>query len=120
MTFDDAFKIIKSEKFGNTVKDVTLRHTGEPQKFDFVIPDDGAGTGIEKLIDLITQLKEEYEDKETKFEYAIQRSIMSNSKSIETVRNLFAQGYKIIDKSVLNSGNGDEDYIEYVLSREKS
>lgn len=120
MTFDDAFEIIKSEKFGSTVKEVTPRHTGELQKFNFVILDDGAGTGIEKLIDLITQLKEEYEDKEPKFEYAIQRSIMSNSKSIEAVRNLLAQGYKIIDKSILNSGDGNEDYIEYVLSREKS
>lgn len=120
MTFDDAFEIIKSEKFGSTVKDVTPKHTGEPQKFDFVISDDGVGMGIEKLINLITELKQEYENKDTKFEYAIQRSIMSNSKSLDDLRNLLAKGYKIIDKSILNSGNGDEDYIEYVLSREKS
>lgn len=120
MTFDDALKIIKSEKFGTTIKDETPRHSGDPDKFDFVISDNGIGTGIEKIINLITELKEEYETKDTKFEYAIQRSIMSNSKSLDALRNLLAKGYKIIDKSVLNSGNGDEDYIEYVLSREKS
>ncbi|MGQ4573326.1 hypothetical protein ACUIJP_04490 [Leuconostoc pseudomesenteroides] len=60
MTFDEAFKVIWDEKFGNDIKDETPRHSGDPEKFDFVISDDGIGTGIEKLVDLITQLKEEY------------------------------------------------------------
>lgn len=60
MTFHEAFKVIYEEKFGTTIKDETPRHSGDPEKFDFVISDDGIGTGIEKLDDLITQLKEEY------------------------------------------------------------
>jgi len=72
------------------------------------------------VIQLINDLRQEYELKEPELEYAIQRSIMSNSGSLDALRKLLLDGYKIIDKSILNSGNGDEDYIEYVLSREKS
>jgi len=70
------------------------------------------------VIQLINDLRQEYELKEPELEYAIQRSIMSNSASLDALRKLLSDGYKIIDKSVLNSGNAD--YIEYVLSREKN
>lgn len=69
------------------------------------------------VIQLINDLRQEYELKEPELEYAIQRSIMSNSASLDTLRKLLSEGYKIIDKSILNSGNAD--YIEYILSREK-
>ena len=69
------------------------------------------------VIQLINDLRQEYELKEPELEYAIQRSIMSNSASLDALRKLLSDGYKIIDKSVLNSGNAD--YIEYILSREK-
>lgn len=67
------------------------------------------------VIQLINELRQEYELKYPKFKYEIQRSIMSNSDSLNAVRKLLANGYKIIDKSVLNSGSAD--YIEYVLSK---
>ncbi|WP_273715505.1 hypothetical protein [Leuconostoc mesenteroides] len=67
------------------------------------------------VIQLINELRQEYELKDPKFKYEIQRSILSNSDSLNAVRKLLANGYKIIDKSVLNSGNAD--YIEYVLSK---
>ncbi len=67
------------------------------------------------VIQLINELRQEYELKEPKFKYEIQRSIMSNSNSLNAVRKLLANGYKIIDKSVLNSGSAD--YIEHVLSK---
>lgn len=74
------------------------------------------------VIQLINDLRQEYELKEPKqepkFKYAIGRSIISNGQSLKSVRDLLASGYKIIDKSVLNSGQGDEDYIEYILSIE--
>ena len=69
------------------------------------------------VVQLINDLRQEYELKEPELEYAIQRSIMSNSASLDALRKLLSDGYKIIDKSVLNSGNAD--YIEYILSREK-
>lgn len=69
------------------------------------------------VIQLINDLRQEYKPKEPELEYAIQRSIMSNSGSLDALRKLLSDGYKIIDKSVLNSGNAD--YIEYILSREK-
>ena len=69
------------------------------------------------VIQLINDLRQEYELKEPELEYAIQRSIMSNSGSLDTLRKLLSDGYKIIGKSILNSGNAD--YIEYILSREK-
>ncbi|MDN2450977.1 hypothetical protein [Leuconostoc sp. UCMA20149] len=69
------------------------------------------------VIQLINDLRREYELKEPKFEYVIKRSIMSNYQSLQSARESLASGYKIIDKSVLNSGHG-EDYIEYILSRE--
>ena len=68
------------------------------------------------VIQLINDLRQEYELKEPKLEYKIQRSIMSNSGSLDALRKLLSDGYKIIDKSVLNSGNAD--YIEYILSRD--
>lgn len=69
------------------------------------------------VVQLINDLRQEYEPKEPELEYAIQRSIMSNSASLDALRKLLSDGYKIIDKSILNSGNAD--YIEYILSREK-
>lgn len=68
------------------------------------------------VIQLINDLRQECEIKEPKFEYAIQRSIMSNSDSLKAVRKLLANGYQIIDKSVLSDGRAD--YIEYILSKE--
>lgn len=69
------------------------------------------------VIQLINDLRQEYELKEPELEYKIQRSIMSNSGSLDALRRLLSDGYKIIDKSVLSSGNAD--YIEYILSREE-
>lgn len=75
------------------------------------------------VIGLINELRAEYAIKEPKpepkYQYAIQRSIMSNSKSLQSLRDLLARGYKIIDKSILvpDSSNSGQ-YIEYVLARE--
>lgn len=96
MTFDEAIA-----KIGTYLKNNDLSNSDNNDRFFYIILND---------------LRKEYEIKEPKFKYAIQRSIMSNSDSLKAVRNLLANGYQIIDKSVLSDGRAD--YIEYILSKE--
>lgn len=103
-----------------TIKDIiqTLQENSRKTKIDEI---DGYDVykyvvTIDEVVTLLNAFNEQ--NMETKYEYAIRRSIMRNSNSLNSVRELLSHGYKIIDKSILNVGDGGEDYIEYVFSRE--